>query len=502
VADVSAVKSVAIIGAGVAGLATARVLIQQGIDCTVFERAPLLGGVWRDGYSNFGVQVQRELYEFPDWPLPKDTPSFTPGPIIQKYLEDFAAHFSITPRIRFNIDVTNIAERDGPDSGWAVAWQHDGEAQSGEFDMVVVCIGLYSNKPHMPDFPGRDGFGGEVMHISQLKSRGQLAGKRVCVIGYGKSATDAALESAAVAAETHIIVREPHWPFPQKLAGIVPFKWGTLSRMVSTLIPPYQRLTGVERVIHSLGKPLVWVYWRLVELLLFLQLRLGSRFGSRVDLTPDLPAEIGGFSEATMLPRPAFHRELRRGGIQGHRTTIAEYTQAGVRLGDGAVLAVDTVVLTTGWDTDFGFLGEDLWRRLDAGDDGFYLYRHMLHPATPGLVFIGRAATICSILTYSLQARWLGELLAGNHSVPHADAMTREIAGMKVWKQSWMPPSAARSARLILHMQHYHDELLMDLGASPLRKRGIFAPLKEFIFPYVPGDYATIVSGEWKRDET
>lgn len=56
-ADVSAVKSVAIIGAGVAGLATARVLIQQGIDCTVFERAPLLGGVWRDGYSNFGVQV-------------------------------------------------------------------------------------------------------------------------------------------------------------------------------------------------------------------------------------------------------------------------------------------------------------------------------------------------------------------------------------------------------------------------------------------------------------
>jgi hypothetical protein len=25
--------------------------------------------VWADGYSNFGVQVQRELYEIPDWPL-------------------------------------------------------------------------------------------------------------------------------------------------------------------------------------------------------------------------------------------------------------------------------------------------------------------------------------------------------------------------------------------------------------------------------------------------
>ena len=496
------VKSVAVIGAGVAGLATARVLLQQGIDCKVFERAPVLGGVWMAGYSNFGVQTQRELYEFPDWPLPKDTPSFTPGPIIQKYLEDYAEHFAITPCIRFNTDVTNIAERDGPDSGWTVTWQESGgEAQSDAFDMIVVCIGLYSNKPHMPDFPGRDGFGGEIMHISGLKSRDQLAGKRVCVVGYGKSATDAALESAAVAAETHIVVREPHWPFPRMLAGIVPFKWGTISRMISTLIPPYQRLTGVERIAHSLGKPLVWFYWRLVELLLFLQCRLGSRFGSRVDLVPEAPIEFGGFTEATMIHRPAFYRDVRRGVIQGHRGTIGEYTAAGVRLGDGAELAVDVVILATGWETDFGFLGEDLRRRLGDGDDGFYLYRHMLHPAAPGLVFIGRAATICSILTYSLQACWLGELLAGNLRLPDANAMKREIVEMVAWKQSWMPPSAARSARLVLHLQHYHDELLVDLGASPLRKRGLFAPLKEFLFPYLPSDYSTIISGEWKHEK-
>ncbi|MFQ5786175.1 MAG: hypothetical protein ACE5H8_15320, partial [Alphaproteobacteria bacterium] len=313
--------------------------------------------------------------------------------------------------------------------------------------------------------------------------------------------TDAALESAAVAAETHIVVREAHWPFPSRLAGVLPFKWGTLSRMVSTILPPYQRPSGVERLAHSFGKPLVWFYWRLVELLLLVQCRLGSRFGSRVDLVPERPVEIGGFSEATMLPRPAFYRELRRGVIQGHRGTIAEYTPAGVRLSDGTELAVDVVVLATGWETDFGFLGEDLWRRLGAGDDGFYLYRHMLHPAAPGLAFIGRASTICSILTYSLQARWLGELLKGSHRLPDADAMARDIAEMKAWKQSWMPPSAARSARLILHMQHYHDELLKDFGASPLRKRGVFAPLKELIFPYEPRDYRAIVSGEWERRE-
>ncbi|MFQ5575301.1 MAG: FAD-dependent oxidoreductase, partial [Terriglobia bacterium] len=66
--DFTSIKTVGIIGGGVAGLATARCLITQGLNCTVFERAGVLGGVWSDGYLNFGVQVQKELYEFPDWP--------------------------------------------------------------------------------------------------------------------------------------------------------------------------------------------------------------------------------------------------------------------------------------------------------------------------------------------------------------------------------------------------------------------------------------------------
>ena len=55
----------------------------------------------------------------------------------------------------------------------------------------------------------------------------------------------------------------------------------------------------------------------------------------------------------------------------------------------------------------------------------------------------------------------------------------------------------AEGQRLILHMLHYHDELLRDFGANPKRKTGFFAPLKELIGPYVPSDYASIVSGDW-----
>ena len=72
---------------------------------------------------------------------------------------------------------------------------------------------------------------------------------------------------------------------------------------------------------------------------------------------------------------------------------------------------------------------------------------------------------------------------------------------MKAWKRSFMPFSQARGARLLLHMLHYHDELLVDIGANPLRKRGPWAPLKELIEPYLPADYREVVNGDWERLE-
>ena len=145
------------------------------------------------------------------------------------------------------------------------------------------------------------------------------------------------------------------------------------------------------------------------------------------------------------------------------------------------------------------FISPDVWGRLDPGDDGFYLYRHIVNPNVPTLFFIGRAATITCILTFSLQARWLANVLSGKVQLPAAEDMRQNIEEMKAWKRSWMPFSSARSARLLAHSLHYHDELVKDLGESPLRKTGFFAPLKELIFAYEPKDYASIVSADEDR---
>jgi len=488
------VNSVAIIGAGVAGLTTARSLLDAGIECTIFERSTKLGGVWSDGYLNFGVQVQRELYEFPDWPLPSDTPDFTPGPVIQQYLRDFADQFGVTPKIRFDTRVDRLAEVESPQSGWLVEFESDGEAHAAIFDRIVICTGLYSQSPNVPEFPGQEQFPGEVFHNAQLKTPDQLEGKRVAVIGYGKGASDAALESTRLAQSTHLVFREAHWPIPQKLAGLLPFKWGLLNRLCSTLLPPYQQVTPVERMMHGIGKPLAWFYWRVVETLFYFQYGLGSRFGTRVSLVPKQPVEIDAFGESTQVPKPKFFRLAREGKINLHRTSIERFDSNGLRLANGEKLDIDTVVFATGWKSDFSFLSAETWNRLEPADDGIYLYRHILHPDVSGLCFIGRAASISSILTYSLQARWLADLFSGRISLPSAEHMRHNIGEMQTWKRETMPFSSSRSARLIAHTQHYHDELLKDLGENPLRKTGFFAPLKELIFPYQPSDYAAVVS--------
>lgn len=495
------VRRIGIIGAGVAGLAAAKTLLAEGYDCVVFERADRLGGVWAHGYVDFGVQVQKELYEFPDWPLPPETPDFTPGPIFQSYLESYCDHFGIRPHLRLATNVVSVGRPESGGSGWEVCMDSGGKTATEAFDLVVVATGLYSETPHIPAYPGRDAFRGDVLHAYDIKTRTSLEGRNVAVIGYGKSATDICAEAAAVANNVHLVFREAHWPVPRKLAGVLPFKWGMLHRLTAALIPPYAHPSAVTRWVHGIGKPLVWIFWRLVEALLRVQFKLGTRIAQGRTLLPSRPVEFDCFGESTMVPRPGFIDMIRAGRIVAHRSEIAQFTPKGLALADGDEIEVDTVVFGTGWTSDYRFLSPEIRAALGEDEDGFYLYRHMLHPDLANLVFLGRASTFLSIVTFSVQARWLAEALAGRVALPGREAMLGEIELMKRWKRSWMPFSGARSARVLLHMTNYHDELLRDFGARPYRKTGVFAPLKELLAPYQSSDYRHVVSGMVRKHD-
>ena len=491
------VRRVGIIGTGIAGLATAKTLSAEGLECTLFERGDRVGGVWADGYSSFGVQAPKELYEFPDWPLPEGAPNFTRGPVFQQYLEDYIDHFGLRSYIRFNACVTGLEPRDGGDSGWIITIGGDAGDDREEFDLVVIATGLYSDVPNKPTFPGKEGYQGAILHSSEVRTRGPLIGRNVVVVGYGKSAADIVAEAAKVAKNVHMVFRRTHWPVPRKVVGMLPFKWVGLSRMTSAFMPLYQRSTSMERWLHGIGKPLVWIFWRFFEIVIRLQCRLGTEISNGKNLIPTEPFESDTNGEGTMVTPPEFFPLIANGRVSAHRTEIVRYMPDGVVLKDGTRLAVDCVVLATGWESEFNYFSPDIRMRLGTDDDGFYLYRHLLHPDFPKLIFVGRATAVSNIITCSLQARWLAELIAERFVLPERADMVQEITEIKAWKRSWMPYSPARSTRIFLHAQHYHDELLKDLGIDPLRKRGPFAPLKELFAPYEPGDYRSIVSGDF-----
>lgn len=493
------IRSIAIIGGGVAGVAAARTMIGEGIECVIFERADRVGGVWADGYLNFGVQVQKELYEFPDFPLPSEAPNFTPGPAMQAYIANYCDRFGVTPALRLSTRVLAVEARPDGAPGWQIRSETGGETRTESFDMVIVATGLYSETPHIPDIPGREMYRGQVMHVSELKTVDPLQDRKIAVIGYGKSATDAATEGAKAGREAHLVFRDAHWPVPRKLAGVLPFKWGMLNRLTAALIPPYVRPSAVQRAAHSVGYPLVWVFWRAVELLLRVQFRLDTRIANGKTLLPEHRVEIDCFGESTMVPRPGFMTHIRSGRLTAHRTEVARFTDSGIVLADGTTLDVDCVLFGTGWKTDYGYLADPIRHVLGDEADGFYLYRHMLHPDLPNLAFAGRASTFLSVVTYSIQARWLAEVVHGHVALPGRPAMREEIDALKRWKRTWMPFSPIRSARVLLHMANYHDELLTDFGADPFRKKGSLAPLKELFAPYQSCDYREIVSGDWTQ---
>lgn len=61
------IKTVAIIGAGTSGLASAKYSLAQGFDVTIYEQNEQLGGVWwytdQTGINQYGIEVHSPMYQ-------------------------------------------------------------------------------------------------------------------------------------------------------------------------------------------------------------------------------------------------------------------------------------------------------------------------------------------------------------------------------------------------------------------------------------------------------
>lgn len=209
----------AIIGAGPSGLSAARALQKAGIDFDGFEASRGVGGLWdienprSTMYESAHLISSRTTTEFAEFPM-DSTADYPSHRTLIRYFRDFADHFGLTERFRFETKVTSVSRTD--EGEWMLrATGPEGETEA-RYAGVILANGTLA-EPNVPSFRGE--FTGELMHTSAYKSASQLAGKRVLIIGAGNSGCDIAVDAVHHAASVDMSVRRGYYFVPRYLFG-------------------------------------------------------------------------------------------------------------------------------------------------------------------------------------------------------------------------------------------------------------------------------------------
>ncbi len=308
-----------VIGAGPVGLAMAKALKAHAIRYDHVEADEGVGGNWRHGvYDTVHIISSRRTTEFPDWPMPEDTPDFPSRWDMWRYLEGYAEHFGLTDRIRFSTRVIDV--RPVEDNRWEVRFADGARAR---YKGVLVCNGHHWCR-RMPDYPGE--FTGELIHSKDYRRPEQLVGRRILVIGGGNSACDIVSEAARVGREAHLSLRRGYWFMPKTFFGVPTVE------LLHPLLPVFaQRL-----LLKGLIRVAVGDY---------------RRYG-----LPRPDHEL--FARHPTISTEILHY-LKHGRIRPH-PDVEHFAGRTVRFIDGTTVEVDMIVAATGYHVAYPFLPEPL----------------------------------------------------------------------------------------------------------------------------------------------
>lgn len=350
---------VAVIGAGMSGIAAAHRLLQAGVGCTVIEKDAGVGGTWLENtYPGCRVDVPNHLYSYSfaqrhDWPQ-----HFSTQRVLLDYFADCAERFGVLPHVRFSTEVVSATWEEEP-ARWALRLRGaDGGEETVHAEVVVSAVGQL-NRPHVPAVPGAGTFAGPAFHSARWRHDVDLAGKRVAVIGTGASAAQFVPVLAEEAAELTVFQRTPPWlvPTPDYHDDVAP-----------ELRQLFERLAGYAEWYRF------WLFWRNAEgLLPAVRVEDGWDGGGRSVgalndvlrqlLTAYLEAEFGEDPDllARVVPTypPAAKRIIRDNGAWAralrlpHVSLVTEAIDhigpSAVTTSDGAEHPADVLVYGTGF---------------------------------------------------------------------------------------------------------------------------------------------------------
>ena len=142
--------------------------------------------------------------------MTRDDGAFVRRDTLINYLEDFADMIDVP--IRFDTAVQSIGQTE---HGWKL------ETDKGALEAMHVIVTTGREKiPHVPDWPGRSDFDGDILHLADLGDIGRFSRRRILVIGAGNSGSDVLNHLAGIdTADVWISLRHGPAIIPARLFG-------------------------------------------------------------------------------------------------------------------------------------------------------------------------------------------------------------------------------------------------------------------------------------------
>lgn len=373
-------------GAGPAGLASAAVLQRAGLRTLVVERGDSVGMSWRSRYDSLRLNSLCWISSLPGERGKWGWRHYPTREEWIEYLDCYARNQSLA--VRFGTDVERLDHESN-------AWTARTSRGPLTARLVVVATG-HDREAHVPEWPGRESFGGLFVHAADYRRAGPFRGKDVVIAGANTTGVELASDLVdGGARRVWVSVRTPpnviarHWlGLPMHAASLLldPLPLGVADRLGWWA----QRLVFGDLGRYGLTRPPMGIKSTVVK----------RGMGPAVD---------DGFVDG-----------LKRGAIE-LVAAVDRLRGGAVLLADGTRLRPDVLIAATGYRRGL----EPLVGHLDVldGEGRPRVHAGQTLPQAPGLYFVGFRAGVAGPLR---QMRLDAKRLARVVDVPRAGGHTHE----------------------------------------------------------------------------